>query len=205
MKLKCREPHQLLYSCKIGDASLVKNSTSERFGEVTYYLMINSINLDYVSHKKSVLDSIGVVTQPMRNTKSGFKKDSVIYCFGTRIHSDITTVGNMSVHEVLDKLNIEGLVYYFLDDGTFHQKKHFGHLYCNTFTDDEVDHLIKVMYKFFPQKLCSKRLDKKKDGRQYPYIYIPVVVMNEFKKHISKFLVDNEIYSLMYKVGGVEK
>ena len=108
----------------------------------------------------------------------------------------------MSTIEILHKLDIQGLVYYFLDDGTYHQRKHFGHLYCNTFSDDEVEVLIDVLYKFYPQKRCTKRFDRKKDGRQYPYIYIPVVVMNEFKKDIKNFLEENNIDSLMYKVGG---
>ena len=201
MKLKSREPSQLLYSLKVGDGSFVQNSTGERFGKATYCLLINSINLDYLVHKKTELERQGIRTQSLRTTKSGYKEDSVIYVFGTRIHNHITRVAHMSITEVLNNLDVQGLVYYFLDDGTYHQKKHFGHLYCNTFSDEEVEVLIDVMYKFYPQKRCVKRIDKKKDGRQYPYIYIPVVVMNEFKKDIQKFLDENGIESLKYKVG----
>ena len=107
----------------------------------------------------------------------------------------------MQICDILHNLDKQGLVYYFLDDGTFHQKKHFGHLYCNTFSDEEVETLIDVFYKFYPQKRCSKRIDKKKDGRQYPYIYIPVVVMNEFREDIYNFLTENDIVSLKYKIG----
>lgn len=202
MKLKSREPSQLLYSLKIGDGSFVQNSTGERFGKATYSLLINSINLDYLVHKKTELERQGIITQPLRTAKSGFKENSIIYVFGTRIHNHITQVAHLSITEILHRLDVQGLVYFFLDDGTFHQKKHFGHIYCNTFNDEEVELLINVMYKFYPQKRCVKRLDKKKDGRQYPYIYIPVVVMNEFRKDIQKFLEENSINSLMYKVGG---
>lgn len=202
MRLKSREPSQLLYSLKLGDGGFVQNSTGERFGRVTYSLLISSINLDYLVHKKTELERQGIFTQPLRTAKSGFKEDSIIYVFGTRVHYHITKVANMKISDILHKLDIQGLVYYFLDDGTFHQKKHFGHLYCNTLNDEEVDILINVLYKFYPQKKCVKRIDKKKDGRQYPYIYIPVVVMNEFKKDIEKFLKANEINSLIYKVGG---
>ena len=192
---------QLLYSLKLGDGCFVTYSTGKRFGTINYSVQCSSINLDYISHKKSKLDKIGVVTQNLRLSKSGYKKDSSVYVFGTRNHQLLTKVGNMSVLEILDNLDIEGLVYFFLDDGTFHQKKHFGHIYCNTFTDEEVEKLIDVMFHFYPQKRCVKRIDRKKDGRQYPYIYIPVVVMNEFKKDIQNFLEQNEIHSLMYKVG----
>lgn len=201
MRLKSREPSQLIYSLKIGDGCFVQNSTGERFGKATYNLLINSINLDYLVHKKTELERMGIITQPLRTAKSGYKEDSIIYVFGTRIHHYITSVANMKTVDILHKLDKQGLIYYFLDDGTFHQKKHFGHICCNTFNDEEVETLIKVMYKFYPQKLCTKRIDRKKDGRQYPYIYIPVVVMNEFRKDIYKFLKENHIESLLYKVG----
>ena len=201
MKLKCREPSQLLYSLKIGDGCFVTQCKNKNNSNPNYYLMVNSINLDYLSYKKSQLDKLGVITQPIHIGKSGYKDTSIIYSFGTRNHYLISKVGNMSITDILNSLNIEGLIYYFLDDGTFHQKKHFGHLYCNTFSDEEVEILINVIYKFYPQKECSKRIDRKKDGRQYPYIYIPVTVMNEFKKDIHKFLKENNIVSLMYKVG----
>ena len=202
MRLKSREPSQLLYSLKLGDGSFVTQCKDKSNPKPNYYLMATSINLDYISHKKSQLDHLGIITHPLHTGKSGYKDTSIIYNFSTRNHHLISRVGNMNTIDIINSLNIEGLVYLFLDDGTFHQKKHFGHICCNTFSDVEVETLIKVMYKFYPQKLCSKRVDRKKDGRQYPYIYIPVAVMNEFRKDVGKFLKDNHIESLMYKVGG---
>ena len=202
MKLKCREPSQLLYSLKLGDGCFVTQCKDENNPKPNYYLMATSINLDYISHKKSQLDKLGVTTQPLHTGKSGYKDTSIIYSFGTRNHYLISVVGNMRTIDILNSLNVEGLIYLFLDDGTYHQKKHFGHIYCNTFSDEEVETLIDVIYKFYPQKRCVKRIDRKKDGRQYPYIYIPVAVMNEFKKDIQQFLEENNISSLKYKVGG---
>ena len=72
MVLKSREPSQLLYSLKIGDGSFVQNSTGKRFGEATYCLLINSINLDYLVHKKTELERQGIVTTPLRNCKIRF-------------------------------------------------------------------------------------------------------------------------------------
>ena len=39
------------------------------------------------------------------------------------------------------------------------------------------------------------------DGRAYPYIYIPVKTANEIRKDVEKFLIKNEIHSMLYKVG----
>lgn len=205
MRLKSREPSQLLYSLKLGDGSFITQCKNRDNQKPNFYLLIMSINLDYISHKKSQLDRLGVFTQPLHIGKSGYKDSSIIYTFGTRNHPLISKVGNMRTVDILNSLNTEGLIYYFLDDGTFHQRKHFGHLYCNTFNDKEVETLIDVMYKFYPQKRCVKRIDRKKDGRQYPYIYIPVVVMNEFKKDIHKFLEENSIDSLLYKIGEIRR
>lgn len=57
------------------------------------------------------------------------------------------------------------------------------------------------VYSLYPYKRCSLRWDKKKDERNYPYIYIPVKTASEIKKDVENFLIKNEIYSLLYKVG----
>lgn len=201
MQLRSREPSQLMYSLKLGDGCFITQCKDVNNPKPTYNLTTSSINLDYIVHKKTELERQGIFTQPLRNSKSGYKEDSVIYTFGTRIHNHISQVALMSNTDILYKLDKQGLIYFFLDDGTFHQKKHFGHICCNTFTEEETETLIEVIYNLYPQKRCTKRTDKKKDGRQYLYVYIPVVVMNEFKKDIQRFLEDNNITSLMYKVG----
>lgn len=201
MVSKSREPCQLLYALKVGDGCYVKNSTGKKYGRIAYYVMSNSIHLDYVSHKKSILEKNGIYVRPIHTAKSGYKESSVIYTLETRCDEMLNLVGAMSIDEVLDKLTKEGLIYFYLDDGTYHQRKHFGHIYCNTFSESEVDHLIYILYKFYPYKRCAKRYDRKKDGRSYPYIYIPVSVMNAFKVDVEKFLIDSDLQSLMYKVG----
>ena len=193
--------YQLLLSQKVGDGCFI-TQVKEKDGKENYYFSSNSINLDYINFKKSVFDSIdGMHTHNIREGKSGYNSTSKIYSFDTRNHALISLVGRKKTLEVLDELNKIGLIIFYLDDGTYHQKKHFGHIYCNTFSDEEVDRLIKKVYYFYPQKLCKKRYDRKKDGRFYPYIYIPVCVMDEFKKDIERFLVENKIDSMLYKVG----
>ena len=105
----------------------------------------------------------------------------------------------MSIDEILDSLDLHGLILYYLDDGSLHKRKHFMHIYCNCFNYDETEHLIDIIYKFFPIKRCSHRFDKKKDGRKFNYIYIPTAVAYEFSIVVYKFLVDNNISSLLYK------
>lgn len=75
------------------------------------------------------------------------------------------------------------------------------HIYCNEFSVEETNKLIEKFYQLYPIKACSFRWDKKKDGRKYPYIYIPVKTANVFKEDIKDFLLTNEINSMLYKVG----
>lgn len=185
---------QLILSLKLGDGCLVDQSKTKH-----YYLQTNSINLDYITHKKVRLEKLGVKTNRLRIGKSGYKESSKIYTFTTPINPLISNVGSMIVSECIRNLNKIGLIYFFLDDGSLHKRKAFGHIYCNTFSDSEVEVLIERIFQLYPYKRCSKRIDKKKDGRKYPYIYIPVSTMNEFRKDIEKFLNYYDIQSLMYK------
>ena len=193
--MKTKKYLQFLLSSKLGDGCYVKHTSG------SCYLQFVSFHLDYITLMKSNLDSNGIKTSNLRIQKSGYKKDSSGYAFTSRIDERIKEVYEMSVIEVITNLNAEGLCYLFIDDGSFHQRKHFGHIYCNSFSDEEVEALINKIYELYPDKKCSKRLDKKKDGRVYPYIYIPVSVMNTFKKDLEEFIRSKEIYSFLYKVG----
>ena len=185
---------QMLYSLRIGDGSYITQGRD-------YNLYVSSISLQYVVFKKTILERSGIITQSLRESKSGFKSSSVVYAFGTRVHPLISEVANMSISDIVKSLDHEGLALYFLDDGTFHQKKHFGHLYCNTFTSEEVEILIDTLFKLYPVKRCTVRYDRKKDGRVYPYVYIPVPVMNEFKEDVKSLIDKYELTDFRYKIG----
>lgn len=186
--------NQLLLSAKFGDACYVNMGKN-------YKVMFQNKNLDYLSYKKNELNKLGIYTRDFQTVKSGYKKGSFSYSLDTRVNSILTEYAEIPNIQAIRAFNKEGLILFYLDDGTYHQNKHFMHLYCNTFSDIEVDELIKVFFKHYPQKLCAKRVDRKKDGRSYPYIYIPVVVAEVFKKDVHKFLIKNDIPSLLYKTG----
>lgn len=190
------ELYQLLLSGKIGDGCFItqtKKSSNKR-----YYFLTNSINSDYIKHKQDIFTKNGIFTRKL-NCSSGYKKTSKIYGFSTNVISEVTEIGNMNIEDVLDNLDLKGLIYYYLDDGTLHKHKHFMHIYCNTFSEHEANKLIELLYKYYPIKKCKLAYDRKKDGRIFPYIRIPVPTAREFSKDIRKFLIDNNINSLLYK------
>ena len=182
--------NQLLLSLKIGDGCY---HTQTKLSEDKHYsLLLNSINLQYVLHKKNELEKLGIKTSKVHKGKSGYKKSSVIYSISTRLHPLLTQIGNMTNIEVINNLNKEGLIYYYLDDGSYHKTRHHMHLYCNTFNQEELECLINKIYEQYPIKPCTIHYDKKKDGRCYPYLYVPRKVVDVFKDDVYDFLIEND-------------
>lgn len=192
---------QLLYSAHIGDGCYVKNSTGEKFGYVSYCLNYISYDLRYLTYKRDLFITNGFSCSNYRITCSGYKKNSFGFNFSVRSFGELNKVGAMSKIDVISRLNKFGLIIYYLDDGSYHQKRNFGHLYCNDFTPEEVDSLVEKVYELYPIKKCAIRLDRKKDGREYPYLYIPVSTMKVFKEDVFSFLKRNRLNSLYYKAG----
>lgn len=189
------ELYQLLLSMKIGDGCYV----TQRIGlEKTYRVQTNSTKEDYLRHKEMVLNKYGLSTRKI-TCVSGYKSTSNIVGFTTHVADETTTVGNMSKTDVIRELDVHGLIYYYLDDGSLHNKKHYMNIYCCSFSDDEAMELIHRIYDLFPQKRCSLLHDNKKDGRVFPYIYVPTVVAIEISASVREFLIDNNISSLLYK------
>lgn len=190
------EIFQLLLSGKIGDGSFVNQ---RKTGTKTYRFCTNSVNQDYIEHKQSIFNKHGIATVIEKGKHSGYIPDKYLYAFRTYITEETTAVGNMSIEEVLSNLNKLGLIYYYLDDGSLHKHKHFMHLYCNAFTDNQALMLVDLIEYYYPQKRCTLRYEHKRDGRTFPVIYIPVVVAKEFSKDVRNFLVSNNIQSMLYK------
>ena len=196
MKTLVRAVNPIILSGKLGDGCIFKNNEEQKEHNISFV----SKNLDYLTYKRDELSKIVKVSN-LRKQKSGYKEGAFSFTFSTHMSKQVTDVANLSVIECIEALTKESFSMFYLDDGTYHQKKHFMHLYCNEFTEIEVEHLISKIYSLYPYKISSIRWDRKKDGRKYPYIYIPVKTANEIKKDVEKFLVKNEIYSMLYKVG----
>ena len=190
---------QLLISGKLGDGSFINQRKTE---PKTYRFATNSINADYLNYKKSVCDKYGLYTIYEYGKHSGYNPDRSLYSFRTKIHNETTYVGRLSVESAIELLDKLGLIYYYLDDGSLHKRKHFMHLYCNTFTDHQAQLLADIIWKYYPQKRCTVRYEHKKDGRVFAVIYIPVVVATEFSKDVRDFLLEHNISSLLYKTIG---
>ena len=101
---------------------------------------------------------------------------------------------------VIDSLDYFGFMIYYFDDGAWHKNRKIMNLYCNSFNEVEVEHLRNKMFDLFGGKLPSVYCDKKKDGRKYPYLYIPKI-MTEAIIDSYKYYVKDNIPSMLYKLG----
>ena len=196
MKTLAKVVNPIILSGKLGDGCIFKNNKEQK----DYNISFVSKNFDYLIYKRDKLSKIVKVSN-IRKQKSGYKEGAFSFVFATHMSRQVTDIANLSIVECIEALTKESFSMFYLDDGTYPQKKHFMHLYCNEFSEVEVELLISKIYSLYPYKLCSSRWDRKKDGRKYPYIYIPVITANEIKKDVKKFLIKNEIYSMLYKVG----
>lgn len=183
---------QLLLSAKLGDGCYVKQCKNA-------ILIFNSTTINYLVHKKVILEKYGIRTSSLSYGVSGYKPNKKIPKFSTRVDERLTEIYDMSKLECITQLDKIGLIYLYLDDGSIHKRNGTGHIYCNSFSIEEVNALIDKIYELYPIKKSSINYDKKKDGRCYPYVYIPKVVMLDFLKDVKNLLVEYDIKDMFYK------
>lgn len=190
-----RELFQTLLGLKLGDGCY---TFQNKIGDKNYHFKTNSKNKDYIDYKKSVMDKNNIHTREY-TSYSGYKEDSMLYAFRTHNDERISIVGRMSVAEAIDNLDKLGVIMLFLDDGSLHKNKNVIHLYCNSFSEEDSKKLAQKIYNLFGGKEPKVYFDKKKDGRIYPYLYIPKETSNIINKEVIEFLNKNNIESLKYK------
>ena len=135
---------QFLYSAKLGDGCFYRRKEHH-----TCLFQFTSYNKEYIDFMHKEFDKLGYFPQSVKKIHSGFKEGSEGYYFHTRVHEDFNYVKSLSVKETISMLDKNGLIFYYLDDGSYHKNRHFGHIYCNTFTVDEVNCLIDKIYDTF--------------------------------------------------------
>ena len=182
----------ILINAKLGDGGMYQSG-------VNYYMVFFSKSRDYLEFKRELCEPY--LPREIRKAESGYKKGNISYSFGTRSSEEITNIALKSISECIKLLSLKGLYMLYLDDGTYHQKKHFMHIYCNMFSVQETEELANKIYGYYPIKRPTLRWDKKKDGRKYPYLYIPVDTTKALIEDVFEFVEDNQLYSLYYKIG----
>ena len=187
---------QILLTAKIGDGCLVKqckNANAHYMGVVE----------DYITYKHDLLaQSYKCSEVRLKDNSAGFNKNGIIYIFNTLVNKDITEVYNLSKLEIISQLDYFGFLIYFFDDGSYHKVRNTMHIYCNSFSSEEVEALKSKIFELFPYKICRDRWDIKKDGRKYPYLYIPRVTVEAIKDYYTDFVKSRPLlHCMLYKLG----
>jgi len=106
----------------------------------------------------------------------------------------------MSNMDAIDLLTKKDLILWYLDDGSYHINKKTMHLYSNMFNKEESIKLIDKITNLFNID-PRLRIDRKKDGREFYYLYFRRKMVKVFRPTVEKFLRKNNIDDLLYKAG----
>lgn len=92
---------------------------------------------------------------------------------------------------------------WYLDDGSWHKVRNTMHLYSNMLTEEQSHILIdriEELYGIPP----SLRIDRKKDGREFYYLYFPRKLVNILHPIFKSYITALGLSDSYYKVGGLK-
>jgi hypothetical protein len=154
-------------------------------------ISFSSVNESLIKYKASIIR--GNCRKGNQNLNAYGKKP--IYSTFKRIPID-----NRSKLDLIRSIDMDDFILWYLDDGSYHQKKHFMNLNCHALSLDLVldlqFHLWRVLG--IDTKLTP---DKKRDGRLFWYLRIPRNQAESIKPDIDFFMLSQNISGLEYKIG----
>lgn len=180
----------------LGDGMLRINKTS---AAITYI----STDLSLLRHKEGLLRSEGIEVTVKKTQGSGYGGKKTIYVYTTTACEDVKKVADASIEDIIEDLTEEDIYLWYLDDGSWHKRRHTMHLYSNMLNEDQSNALIErigVLYGIKPRL----RIDRKKDGRKFYYLYFPRDLVCLIRPEIKEYIIENGIDTMMYKVGGID-
>ena len=187
---------QMFLTSRIGDGCCTATSNGA-------FIVYSSILKDYMLYKHKIASAVvacGNVTGS--DNSAGFNKKGIIYHFRTHVHKDLGRVAEMSRLDIIKKLDYFGFMLYYFDDGSYHKAHDTMHIYCNSFSADEVEELKHKIFELFPVKECRNRIDRKASGKQYPYLYVPKITTESIVNFYRDFVLNEPLlHCMLYKLG----
>lgn len=154
----------------------------------------------YLEVKKGILESQGYIVGEIQPKYSGYNKDYTGWKFrvnGSKRAYKYKIMSNMGAIDLLTK---KDLILWYLDDGSYHINRKTMHLYSNMFNKEESLKLIDKITDLFNID-PRLRIDRKKDGREFYYLYFRRRMVKVFRPMVEDFLRENSINDLLYKAG----
>ena len=184
----------LLLTAKVGDGHIF----TQKGWHDKHCARFMGTNLELISCKARLLGRSDKIYKLRQNPKAYGSKP--VYYFQTKCSEEATRIKSLSYSSAIKEMGREELVVWYLDDGSFHKNKRFMHLYSNCLSEQETILLINKFSDLYgtPPRL---RIDKKKDGRSFFYIYLGTELTKRFSRDVEKFLKEHDVSSLNYKIG----
>lgn len=161
-----------------------------------------STDLKLLEHKERLLAEEGISVTVKKTQESGYGGEKTIHVYSTTASRKVKEASDAGVEALIQDLTKEDIYLWYLDDGSWHIVRHTMHLYSNMLDLTQSKLLIqriKALYGIEP-RLC---IDRKKDGRKFYYLYFPRDLVRIIRPEIEAYIVENNIESMFYKVGGV--
>lgn len=185
---------KVVKNARLGDGMVYNN---KNVASVKYY----STDLSLLKYKEKLLHEEGVGITVKKTQESGYGGKKTIYVYTSESSPAFKRTADASVEELIQDLTKEDLYLWYLDDGSWHINRRTMHLYSNSLDEEQTKLLIKKigsLYGIEPRI----RIDRKKDGRQFYYLYFPRDLVRIFRPEVSEFIKENNIETMFYKVGG---
>src|SRR5690625_183751 len=160
-------------------------------------------NQEMLFHKRRMCEEDGIVVGNIGTQKSGYGGTKTIYNFYVRVDERFTKVVNSPLIDIIKDLTEEDIFLWYLDDGSWHKTTNTMHLYSNGLNKEESEVLIEVISNLYGVKPII-RIDRKRDGREFFYLYFPRDLVRIIRPKIKQYILNNSLDSLLYKVGGKE-
>ena len=157
-----REQLQVFLTSQLGDGNIhTTNSNS------TFY-STNCKYEEYIDFKISLLGNMFKAKKYL--IKNGFSS-TPIWLMRSKSSNYLRTIKEMSVSEIVDKLDDLGIALWFYDDGSLHKRKLFYNLNTHKFSKEIQENIFIPFFNKFD--IYPKiRTERKKDGRTFYYLSI---------------------------------
>lgn len=186
---------RMAINARLGDGMLGRGKNAN----ITYM----STDKLLLEHKERLLLAEGYKGIRWGTQPSGYGGTKTIYNMTTFVNERATAVRDADIDVLLTRIEEDDLILWYLDDGSWHKGANTMHFYSNMLTEtesnllmDRIEHLYGVRPKL--------NIDRKKDGRQFYYLYFPRDLTKIFRPKVKEYLIKNGLTSLYYKFGGLD-
>lgn len=183
----------IFINARIGDGCFHKYSTCKHWS-----ISFSSINKPWIEHKHEISSCSNSIHTREQSIKAYGKR--LIYQFHmTSKEADEYAI--LPVESLIERMDVYDLIWLYLDDGSWHKKKHYMHIYTNSLS--KLDNMLLINHMNHILNIKPKlRIDRKKNGKEYYYLALSVSDSNSFKVHIVDYLKKYPNLSCFnYKVG----